>query len=172
MALAEFGVPSMGFLVWHLSLRWQVQLTRALMPLGVTHTDYALLASLHGLSRSGTRPSQRQLADVSGLEPMHVSKLARRLQQARLIERTENPADPRAMQLSLTDRGVEVVTAARRIVRKLEEQRLAVLGGPSSAQSIRLRDSLRELLRQAESDPVVASSSSRRARAKPQRSHY
>jgi DNA-binding MarR family transcriptional regulator len=153
MALAEFGAPSMGFLIWHLSLQWQRQLRRALAPLGVTQTDYALLASLHGLSRSGKRPSQRELADASGLEPMHVSKLARRAERSGLIERSDNPADPRAIQLALTPRGEEVVTAARKIVRRLEEQRLVILGGSSSTQSTRLRDSLTRLLREAE-DPA------------------
>ena len=167
MALGQFGVPSTGFLIWHLSLRWQVQLTRALAPLGVTHTEYALLAYLHGLSKSGPKPSQRELADFSGLEPMHVSKLARRLERAGLIQRLENPSDPRAVQLSLTRRGAEVVTAARRIVRKLEEQRLAVLGGPSSPQGTQLKEALSKLLRQAEETRTadLASSASRRVDA-------
>jgi DNA-binding MarR family transcriptional regulator len=139
----------MGFLVWHLSLRWQVQLSRALAPLGITHTEYGVLASLHGLSRSGVEPNQRELADVSGLEPMYVSKLARALERSGLVERSRNPADPRAFRLSLTGRGLEVVTAARRVVVDLEEQRLAALGGSSSERATQLKEALVDLLRQA-----------------------
>ena len=150
MVTSDPSIPSTGFLVWRLSLRWQVQLTRSLAPLGITHTDYAFLASLHGLARSGVRPSQRELADVSGLEPMYVSKLARALERAGFVERGAHPSDPRAIELSLTDRGTEVVTAGRRLVRELEEQRLAALGGASDPRAAQFKQALTELLRHAD----------------------
>jgi DNA-binding MarR family transcriptional regulator len=108
-----------------------------------------VLASLHGLARSGVQPSQRELADFSGLEPMYVSKLARSLERAGLVERRPHPADPRANQLSLTDRGSDVVAAGRRVVVELEEQRFAVLGGPSSQRSAQFKEALTLLLDQA-----------------------
>jgi DNA-binding MarR family transcriptional regulator len=143
------GAPSTGFLVWQLSLRWQVQLSRALAPLGITHTDYAVLASLRGLALSGVQPSQRELADVSGLDPMYVSKLARALERAGLVERRPHPADPRAIQLTLTDQGEEIVTAARQVVVELEGERLAALGGPSGERATELKEALVDLLRHA-----------------------
>jgi DNA-binding MarR family transcriptional regulator len=143
----EIPPPSLGYLVWHLTLRWRAQLDRALAPLGLTSAQYAVLASLYGLSRGGARPSQRELADFAGLEPMHVSKLVRALQRAGLVERAGNPADTRAIQLSVTDRGVQVVTAARATVLELEEQRLVPLGGRGSQQSAQLREALVVLLR-------------------------
>jgi MarR family transcriptional regulator, organic hydroperoxide resistance regulator len=150
MPTSQPSAPSTGFLVWRLSLRWQVQLSRALAPLGITHTDYAVLASLRGLARSGLRPSQRELADVSGLEPMYVSKLARALEGAGLVERRPHRGDPRAIELSLTDRGTEVVTAGRQVVRDLEEQRLATLGGASSRRAAQFKEALAELLDEAQ----------------------
>ena len=114
--------PSTGYLLWHLSLRWRVALDRALAPLGLTSSQYGVLASLHGFSRAGSRPSQRELASISGLEPMHVSKLIRALERAGLVERTGNPDDTRAVQLQVTARGVEVVTAAREQVMELEDR--------------------------------------------------
>jgi DNA-binding MarR family transcriptional regulator len=141
--------PSIGFLVWHLTLRWRAELDRALAPLGLTSAQYAVLASLHGLSQDGARPSQRELADFAGLEPMHVSKLIRALQHAGLVERGAHPTDTRAVQLSVTNRGVGVVTAARTTLLELEEQRLTPLGGRQSKRSIELRETLLELLRHA-----------------------
>lgn len=66
-----------GFLVWRLSMKWRVAVDRAVAPLGLTHAQYSLVASLYGMHRTGLRPSQRQLADHTGLEPLYVSKLAR-----------------------------------------------------------------------------------------------
>jgi DNA-binding MarR family transcriptional regulator len=144
--------PSIGYLVWHLTLRWRAELDRALAPLGLTSAQYSVLASLFGLSHGGARPSQRELADFAGLEPMHVSKLIRALERAGLVKRASNPADTRAVQLRVTDRGVEVVTAARATVLQLEEQRLAPLGGRLSERSTELQDTLLVLLRHTEAE--------------------
>jgi DNA-binding MarR family transcriptional regulator len=97
--------------------------------------------------QSGLRPKQRELADFSGLEPMFVSKLVRALEQAGLVVRATDPSDNRAVLLAITDRGAEVVTAARAIVVELDEQRLAPLGGPSSRRSAELKKTLLTLLK-------------------------
>jgi DNA-binding MarR family transcriptional regulator len=138
----------MGYLVWRLAVKWRAGLDRALTPLGLTSAQYGVLASLHGLSAAGARPSQRELADFAGLEPMFVSNLARALERAGLIERHNAQTDSRALQLSITDRGVEVVTAARAIVVEIEQQRLEALGGSDSRRSAQLRAALLTLLRQ------------------------
>jgi DNA-binding MarR family transcriptional regulator len=147
MTPTDIPPPSIGYLVWHLTLRWRAELDRALAPLGLTSAQYAVLASLYGLSQRRARPSQRELADFAGLEPMYVSRLVRALQRAGLVDRAGNPADTRAVQLSVTDRGVEIVTAARAKVLELEEQRLAPLGGRGSQQSAQLQEALLVLLR-------------------------
>lgn len=128
MSAAPEG-PTPGFLVWRLSMKWRVAVDRAVAPLGLTHAQYSLLASLFGMQRSGLRPSQRQLADHTGLEPLYVSKLARTLEAAGLIERAGDPADTRAVQLSLTAHGRVVTRRAIAVVRRLLDQLLAPLGG-------------------------------------------
>jgi DNA-binding MarR family transcriptional regulator len=138
--------PTTGYLVWRLSTRWRAAVDRTVAPLGLTHAQYALLASLYGLSRAGAGPSQRQLADFSGLEPMFVSKLARALERGGLLERTGNPADPRAVQLALTDRGAGVVVQAIGRVRALQDEMLAPLGGAGSERHRRLVEALQTLL--------------------------
>jgi DNA-binding MarR family transcriptional regulator len=139
-------VPSVGYLVWRLAVKWRAGLDRALRPLGLTSAQYGVLAALHSLSMAGARPSQRELADVVGLEPMFVSRLARALERRRLLERRSREDDPRALQLALTARGVEVVTAARAIVVQLDARRLAALGGSGSERSTVLKDALLALL--------------------------
>jgi DNA-binding MarR family transcriptional regulator len=135
-----------GYLIWRLSMKWRAAVDRTLAPLGLTHAQYALLASLYGLSQTGARPSQRALADFTGLEALYVSKLARALQRAGLLERPDNPADPRAVQLSLTPNGHDVIVRAIAIVRHLHEQLLAPLGGAHSQATTALTETLRTLV--------------------------
>ncbi len=140
------AAPTTGYLVWRLLLKWRAAMDRALAPLGLTHARYSLLASLYALSQAGRRPSQRELADFSGLEPVFISRLARALEQGGLVERDPHPADPRAFQLRITQRGLEVVTAAIDVVQRLDERQLAPLGGRSSPRSAELREMLWALL--------------------------
>ncbi|MFJ5775556.1 MarR family winged helix-turn-helix transcriptional regulator [Streptomyces sp. NPDC093094] len=118
-----------GFLVWRLSMKWRTAVDRAVAPLGLTHAQYSVVASLHGMARTGERPSQRQLADRTGLEPLYVSKLARSLESAGLVRRERDPRDPRAVRLSLTEQGRATTLQAVEVVHALLERLLAPLGG-------------------------------------------
>ena len=146
--------PTTGALVWRLAMRWRAAVDRAVAPLGLTHAQYSTLASLSAMTAEGARPSQRQLAAYTGLDAIYVSKLMRALERNGLVARLPDPADARAVRLALTDRGVEVVDEAVRIVRSLHVELTAPLGGPESPEVRALAAGLQTLLRAApEADP-------------------
>ena len=91
MATTPRRVQTAGYLIWHLSTKWRVAVDRALKQFGLTHAHYLLLASLHEFSRSGAKPSQRELADFAGLEVMYVSKLVRPLEHVRTAATSGSP---------------------------------------------------------------------------------
>ncbi len=133
-------------LVWQLSMRWRSAIDRAIAPLGLTNAQYSILAPLLAMERAGRRPSQRQLADFTGLEPLYVSKLARALERASLVQRAGDPDDTRAVQLTLTDRGRAVAIQAVERVVGLQGDLTAALGGVDSQQTQALIESLTILL--------------------------
>ncbi|MEU9916816.1 MarR family transcriptional regulator [Streptomyces sp. NPDC051001] len=143
-----------GFLVWRLSMKWRTAVDRAMAPLGLTHAQYSLVASLYGMQHAGERPSQRRLADHVGLEPLYVSKLARSLESAGLLERTRDPRDPRAVQLALTERGRDTTRQAVKVVQGLLEQLLAPFGGLDSERTRDFKHDLVTLL-DAPLDPLA-----------------
>ncbi|MFF3287135.1 MarR family winged helix-turn-helix transcriptional regulator [Streptomyces sp. NPDC003023] len=145
MSTAPKG-PTPGYLVWRLSTKWRVAVDRALAPLGLTHAQYTLIASLHGVWRSGHSPSQRQLADHTGLEPLYVSKLARALESSGLVSRTPDPIDTRAVRLSLTPEGQETARRAIAEVHTLLDRLLSPLGGLDAPRTEELARELRLLL--------------------------
>ncbi|WP_431775123.1 MarR family winged helix-turn-helix transcriptional regulator [Streptomyces cucumeris] len=138
--------PTPGFLVWRLANKWRVAVDRAVAPLGLTHAQYSLVSSLYGMQRTGERPSQRRLADHTGLEALYVSKLARALESSGLIERTRDPRDPRAVQLALTEQGRTVTRQAIGVVHELLQQLLEPLGGLDAERTRAFTDELTTLL--------------------------
>lgn len=126
MSSAEF---SAGHLVWRLAMKWRTAVDRALDPLGLTHAQYVVLASLLALDR----PSQRELADHTGLEPLYVSKLSRALEASGFISRARDAVDTRTVRLSLTARGLEVVEPAVALVGSLLDRLLEPLGDRTDA---------------------------------------
>jgi transcriptional regulator with XRE-family HTH domain len=62
-------------------MKWRVAVDRAVGPLGLTHAQYSLLASLYGMTRDGQQPSQRQLADqlclISGAATISRNEISR-----------------------------------------------------------------------------------------------
>jgi DNA-binding MarR family transcriptional regulator len=138
--------PTTGYLLWRLTTKLRAAMDRILAPLGLTHAQYTLLASLYGFSQTGAQPSQRELADWTGLEPIFVSKLARALEQAGLIKRVQHPADTRAVQLGLTDDGADIARRAIAIVRDFQEEFTAPIGGTHSQRNRDLVRTLQTLL--------------------------
>ncbi|WP_371400885.1 winged helix DNA-binding protein [Kribbella sp. NBC_00662] len=135
-----------GHLVWRLSMKWRVAVDRALAPRGLTHAQYVMLASLYGLERDGRVPSQRELADHTGLEALYVSKLARSLDADGLIQRTRDAVDTRTMRLELTAKGRETIEPAIAEVAALLDKLLAPLGGRRGARTKSFVRDLTELL--------------------------
>ena len=128
--------PTPGYLLWRLATKLRAAVDRELAPLGLTHAQYTLLASLYGLARA--------------------------LEQAGLIERTGHPGDLRAVQLRLTDDGAAAAERAIAIVRTFQEEFTAPIGGTQSRPA---RDLVRTLQILLGSDHRSDSMTSARPRA-------
>lgn len=127
-------------------MKWRAAVDRALAPQGLTHAQYVVLASLFGMRDAGLHPSQRELADETGLEPLYVSRLVRALEADGRIERTRDAGDSRAVRLELTDRGTASVTPAIATVQTLLDRMLAPLGGDDDPRTAAFVRDLRSLL--------------------------
>ena len=127
---------SPGLLLWQVTNRWQAAQRAALRPLGLTHVQFVLLASLTWL-RSGGTVSQRDLADHAATDPMMTSQVLRALEGRGLVERTRDPDDHRARSVTVTragralaNRAVVVVEALRPVVLRPVGGRTGVRAGP------------------------------------------
>jgi DNA-binding MarR family transcriptional regulator len=107
-----------GFLLWHATLRWQRAAAAVLEPLGLTHMQFRLLASVMWLERNDGPPSQRELADHAGIDAMMTSQVVRALEKAGLLSRTADATDSRIKRLTCTAAGRRV---ARGAITRIEE---------------------------------------------------
>ena len=103
---------SPGFLLWHVTLRWQREIAAALAPLDLTHVQFVLLASTWWLNSRGEDPNQLGVARQAGTDVKMTSEVLRKLEAKRLIVRTVDAADTRARKIRVTERGGELAVRA------------------------------------------------------------
>ena len=103
---------SPGFLLWHVTLRWQRNIAAALTPWGLTHVQFVLLATAWWLNSGGEDPNQLALARQAGTDVKMTSQVLRKLEAKGLIQRETDTADTRAKKLRVTGRGAELAQQA------------------------------------------------------------
>ncbi len=103
---------SPGFLLWHVTLRWQRDIAAALAPLNLTHVQFVLLATTWWLNSRGEDPNQLSLARQAGTDVKMTSQVLRKLETKGLLRRETDAADTRAKRLRVTARGADRATQA------------------------------------------------------------
>jgi DNA-binding MarR family transcriptional regulator len=129
---------SLGFMLWHASLRWQRTMDAVLAELQLTHAQFHILATVWWLSRTGAMPYQRHVAEHAGIGEVMAGQVLRSLQKNELIVRTPHPDDARAMALSVTDKGKALAERAVAAVDAVEDDFFGLVDRP---------DELLEMLR-------------------------
>ncbi|WP_343673885.1 MarR family transcriptional regulator [Chitinophaga sp.] len=109
-----------GYLLWQVTMQWQLSMNRALGKMGLTLTQFSLMAGLYWLSVKKGAVTQQQLADYANTDKMMTSKVLAVLEKKQVIERIKDPGDSRAKQLKMTEKGVEALREAYRIVQQVD----------------------------------------------------
>ncbi len=110
--MIEAPDDSPGFLLWHVTLRWQRDVAAVLTPLGLTHVQFVLLASTWWFNSNDQQPSQAALAMHAGVDVKMTSQVIRTLERKGLLSRDVDPSDSRARRLVVTDKGAALAPVA------------------------------------------------------------
>ncbi|SFW65063.1 MarR family winged helix-turn-helix transcriptional regulator [Chitinophaga sancti] len=110
-----------GYLLWQVTMQWQLDMNRALSRVGLTLTQFSLMAGLYWLSQKKEGVTQQQLADYANTDKMMTSKVLAVLETKGIVERVKDPGDSRAKQLRITDNGVAALREAYRIVKQVDD---------------------------------------------------
>jgi len=113
---------SPGFLLWHVTLRWQRAVAAALTPLGLTHVQFVLLASTWWLNEHGGNPNQLTLARHAGTDVKMTSQVLGKLEAKELIRREVDPLDTRAKRLRVTPAGAHLARQSIEVVERVDTE--------------------------------------------------
>jgi DNA-binding MarR family transcriptional regulator len=98
-------------------MRWQRAIDTALRPLGLTHTQYLVLASAARVIREqGDAVAQLAIAETAGLDSATTSTLIRKLESRGLLDRGLDATDGRRWRVRLTGRGRSMLEKATALV--------------------------------------------------------
>lgn len=128
--VSQFEGPeqSPGFLLWQVSTQWRRQIESALTPLGVTHPQFVLLASVGWLTCDDRNITQVQLAKHCSMDITMTSQILRALEKKGFIERHKQDGNERSKFPRLTKNGRELVERAIPLVEAVDLQFFDTLG--------------------------------------------
>lgn len=117
-----------GYLLWQVSMRWQLRMNQQLRTVGLTLTQFSLLAGLYWLDQQGEAVTQQRLADYANTDKMMTSKVLQTLAKKGLVERLDNPQDGRAKHLRPTPAGERLLRQANNLVEQVDAAFFAPIG--------------------------------------------
>ena len=103
---------SPGFLLWKLTSLWQEKLAVVFSRFGITQTQYAIMASLLWFEKNQEPPTQVRLVEHTKIDKMTLSKAIRKLESAGLVCRVPSTTDTRAIQVTFTEQGRQLIHQA------------------------------------------------------------
>ena len=109
-----------GYLLWQVSMRWQLLMNQRLRGVDVTLTQFSLLAGLYWLDQQKEVVTQQRLADYANTDKMMTSKVLQTLENKGLLLRLDSPQDGRAKQLRLTPVGETLLGRANALVEQVD----------------------------------------------------
>jgi DNA-binding MarR family transcriptional regulator len=110
---------SPGFLLWRASNAWQRRQRAALQPLGLTHSQFVVLACATWFGEKEPL-SQARVGELTGVDPMTTSQILRSLEQLKYLTRRPHPEDPRAKLIAVTGAGRALAQKAVAVVEETD----------------------------------------------------
>jgi DNA-binding MarR family transcriptional regulator len=111
---------------------WRAELGEALADLAVTPAQFFVLAALlHRHRHESQAPTQRKLAELSGMDPNTTSQVVRGLERRGIVLRERHAEDSRSMSVALTDEGLALTEESAARARALNDKFFAGVDAPA-----------------------------------------
>ena len=118
---------SLGFLLWKNTTIWQRRIKAALLPHDISHAQFVIMAVTRWFFENRQEPTQVNIAQLSGLDKMTISKSLKKLTIMGLVSRAEDVRDTRAKTVILTAKGNKLIERLVSIVDDIDGKFFGVL---------------------------------------------
>lgn len=115
---------SIGFLFWQTFLQWQRECDVLLAPYNLTQPGFSILAIAAWLGREQDGVRQKQIANVAGIQKMHLSQILNRLIGKGFLETQISEQDRRENIIYLTPLGLETLKSTITLVEAKDREML------------------------------------------------
>jgi MarR family transcriptional regulator, organic hydroperoxide resistance regulator len=113
----------LGYALAAAAHEWRADLAEALADLGVTPSQFFVLASLlHSHARGSEAPTQKRLAELSGMDPNTVSQVLRGLDRRGIVSRERREQDSRSVAVVMSAEGLELARTCAQRARALNRE--------------------------------------------------
>ena len=85
-----------GFLLYKTHMYWQREIKRSLKPIGLTHTQFVILANTYWLFLQNNQLTQIEIAQHTKMDTMMTSNVLRIFEKKKLLKRSQYHTDTRA----------------------------------------------------------------------------
>ncbi|GAB6009448.1 MarR family winged helix-turn-helix transcriptional regulator [Dysgonomonas reticulitermitis] len=129
-----------GFLLWQVSHLWQ-QMQESILKkhVGLTQSQYVILASIHWLNLHNKEVTQAYLGRHTKIDKMRVSEILGILQKKTYVCRKAHSGDTRAKAVTLTAEGEKVMEKAIEIIESIDTEFFKLLGDDIPSFNLYLR---------------------------------
>lgn len=117
-----------GYLLWQVTMLWQRKVKNGLDTIGITHTQFVLMAALKWLCLSKKEVFQIEVAKHAKVDRMMTSKVFKNLKGKGLITFEDSITDSRAKAVRLTKEGESVFKQALQVVEQVDGEFFSRLG--------------------------------------------
>jgi MarR family transcriptional regulator, organic hydroperoxide resistance regulator len=121
--IADLPGGGLGYALAAAAHAWRAELAEALADVGVTPSQFFVLASLlHSHKRGSGAPTQKRLAELSGLDPNTASQVLRGLERRGIVSRERQALDSRSVAVALSADGLELAVVCTERARALNRE--------------------------------------------------
>lgn len=124
---------SIGLQFWNLYTKWNAEITISLKPLGITHTQFVILAAILWREKTHNISSQSEISALTSIDKMTLSKALIKLVEKKFIVKNKAANDSRIFILTLTEIGAGLTKQAISIVEDIDEKIFGSLGAEKKA---------------------------------------
>ena len=114
---------SVGLKFWQVHMLWSRKIRNSLDQLGITHTQFVVLASILEIKESQieNEVTQKMISKFSNIDVMTISSVMRLLLKKEWVIIEENTRDSRAKSVGLTEKGMEILVEAVKLVEDADD---------------------------------------------------